>query len=563
MKKIYLMGLSAFFAFSVNAQTQIKLKTTPNRGELKNNVSAKVSPSNSTQQITGSISCLTQYVASSTMDLLFEIDLTNTDSEYGDLVTITFPAGITPNTNAANTPSIGTGTTAEVLNAISGQSISWGDNDNNFGGVVPGTTYTVSVNVTIGALTGNQTASYSVSGDTYGAGPGDLTGGSCTIFPAGATVVNMQTKLMGVITNTVSFDQALAQNCSMGMGVIVSQIHNLGTNSESNIPVNYSVNGVASSATTYTGTIAPGDSALVLFPIPYNFAPQGVYNVKTWTALAGDIALANDTTTFALTNSLPVALTNTANVYSNGFETAYEQSSANLDWLGLGLPFGLSANSHTGTRALFYTVPTAAPTGTYAAMINLPCVDVVIGETYRISYWRKTISTPAANGMSGIFTGLGQNSTDMNVVLKPYSTITPTTAAGPWEKDSVDYVATATETRYFGIGGMGTVSASSQINVRIDDILIKKVTSSVGIKENTLNVVSIFPNPSNGVVTLNAIEANSSVEVYNIIGENVFTKSVLVKGSNTLDLSNLAAGSYIVKVKTGNEVATKRIVISK
>lgn len=557
------MGLSAFFAFSVNAQTQIKLKTTPNRGELKNNVSAKVSPSNSTQQITGSISCLTQYVASSTMDLLFEIDLTNTDSEYGDLVTITFPAGITPNTNAANTPSIGTGTTAEVLNAISGQSISWGDNDNNFGGVVPGTTYTVSVNVTIGALTGNQTASYSVSGDTYGAGPGDLTGGSCTIFPAGATVVNMQTKLMGVITNTVSFDQALAQNCSMGMGVIVSQIHNLGTNSESNIPVNYSVNGVASSATTYTGTIAPGDSALVLFPIPYNFAPQGVYNVKTWTALAGDIALANDTTTFALTNSLPVALTNTANVYSNGFETAYEQSSANLDWLGLGLPFGLSANSHTGTRALFYTVPTAAPTGTYAAMINLPCVDVVIGETYRISYWRKTISTPAANGMSGIFTGLGQNSTDMNVVLKPYSTITPTTAAGPWEKDSVDYVATATETRYFGIGGMGTVSASSQINVRIDDILIKKVTSSVGIKENTLNVVSIFPNPSNGVVTLNAIEANSSVEVYNIIGENVFTKSVLVKGSNTLDLSNLAAGSYIVKVKTGNEVATKRIVISK
>lgn len=557
------MGLSAFFAFSVNAQTQIKLKTTPNRGELKNNVSAKVSPSNSTQQITGSISCLTQYVASSTMDLLFEIDLTNTDSEYGDLVTITFPAGITPNTNAANTPSIGTGGSAEVLNPISGQSISWGDNDNNFGGVVPGTTYTVSVNVTIGALTGNQTASYSVSGDTYGAGPGDLTGGSCIIFPAGATVVNMQTKLMGVITNTVSFDQALAQNCSMGMGVIVSQIHNLGTNSESNIPVNYSVNGVASSATTYTGTIAPGDSALVLFPIPYNFAPQDVYNVKTWTALAGDIALANDTTTFTLTNSLPVALTNTANVYSNGFETAYEQSSANLDWLGLGLPFGLSANSHTGTRALFYTVPTAAPTGTYAAMINLPCVDVVIGETYRISYWRKTISTPAANGMSGIFTGLGQNSTDMNVVLKPYSTITPTTAAGPWEKDSVDYVATATETRYFGIGGMGTVSASSQINVRIDDILIKKVTSSVGIKENTLNVVSIFPNPSNGVVTLNAIEANSSVEVYNIIGENVFTKSVLVKGSNTLDLSNLAAGSYIVKVKTGNEVATKRIVISK
>ncbi|MBK6985703.1 MAG: hypothetical protein IPH32_13550 [Bacteroidetes bacterium] len=80
----------------------------------------------------------------------------------------------------------------------------------------------------------------------------------------------MQTKIVAVITNTVTFDQAAAQNCSMEC-VIASQINNLGNITESNIPVNYSVNGMASIATTYTGSIAPGDSAFVIFQFHITF----------------------------------------------------------------------------------------------------------------------------------------------------------------------------------------------------------------------------------------------------------------------------------------------------
>ena len=571
MKKIYLMALTAAFAMSVNAQTQIKLKLAPNGGKVKNSPVEKTGPSNSTQQITGGITCSTQYVAGSTMNLVFSLDLTNSDSEYGDLVTITFPAGITPNTNASNTPSVGTGATyIEMLNPIVGQSISWGDDDNSYGGIVPGTSYSLQVNVTIGAgVTGNQIASYDVSGDTYGAAPGDLTGGSCTILPAGATVVNMQTKLMGIVTNTVTFDQATLHNCSMGSGVIVSQIHNLGTNPESNIPVNYSVNGVASTATTYTGTIAPGDSALVLFPIPYDFTPQNIYKVKTWTALAGDVALANDSVAITISNSIPVALTNTVNAYTNGIETAYELGSVYLDWVGVGAAYGLStANFHSGLQALFLTIPGTAPVGTYESFVNLPCVDVVNGESYRVSYWRKSSAsgTLTVNGQTGVFSGLTQDATGMTDVVKAYTAMTPTTATGVngWQKDSVDYVATATETRYFGIGGKGTIAgASSQISIRLDDIRIAKVTGSVGIKTISSNdAISIFPNPTSGILNINAIEVNSSVEVINVIGEKVYSNS-LVKGNNSIDLSGLSNGAYFVKLNSNGSITTKKVVLSK
>lgn len=571
------MGLSAMFALAVNAQTTIRIKNPlirNNQETVKSNAK-QAGGINSIAQVNGVLTCNTQYTAGTTMNLVFNFTQTGNTDEWIDMFTLTFPTGITPVSSPnATFPTASTAGGAEPLNPVAGQSISWGaDIDDGYGGIVTssvGVTFTV--NVTIGAgVTGNQTANFLASGDTYTTAgnptPGNLNG-TAIIYPAGAAVVNMQTKLMAIITNTTTFAQAAAQNCSMGLGVIVSQIHNLGTNSQSNIPVNYSVNGVASTATTYTGTIAPGDSAQVLFPMPYNFAAQGTYNVKTWTALSGDIALANDTTSLEITNSLPVALTSTT--YSNGIESTYDFNSLNLDWSNIGLPFGPSTGTkHSGAQALFYTVnmtSIGAPAGTYEAFINLPCMDVVNGETYRISYWKKssTSGTLTVNGQSAVFTGTAQTGADMTTVLKAYSAITPNIPSGTWTKDSVDYVASATGTRYFAIGGKGTLATTAdQINVRIDDINITKVTGSVGIKENSKNLLSIFPNPSNGVFTLNTPENNSSVEVFNVIGENVYSKSQLTKGDNSIDLSNMAAGSYIVKVKTGNEIMTKRIVITK
>ena len=563
MKKIYLMGLSAMFALAVNAQTTIKIKSRAGASEKAASANKVASPA----QITGAVTCNTQYTAGSTMTLNFSVNLTNTDSEYGDLLTLTFPAGITPNATGSSA-SIGGGSGgAETLNGVVGQAISWGDNDNYFGGIPTGTTYTFDVAVTIGAgVTGNQVATYDISGDQYGSTPGDLTGGSCTIFPAGASIVDMKTKLLGVITNTTTGDVAGTNNCSMSTHFVASQIHNMGTNPESNIPVNYSVNGIASTPFTYTGTVNPGDSALVFFPAPGNFSAQGTYKVKAWTALAGDVSAANDTVVFNLYNAIPVALT--SSTYNNGVETSDDVNSIYLDWVGLGTSFGLSqANFHSGAQAFFLTISGANPAGTYESFINLPCMDVVNGETYRISYWRKSSAsgTLTINGQTGVFTGLDQNSTAMTTNIKPYSAMTPTTATGTsgWQKDSVDYVATANETRYFAIGGKGVLAgASTQINVRIDDIKIEKVVLATGIKTNSIESVSIFPNPNNGIFHINNVEATSSFEVYNVIGDKVFS-SQLNKGNNAIDLSNLANGSYFVKINSTNGSTTKKVVISK
>ncbi|MBK6833358.1 MAG: T9SS type A sorting domain-containing protein [Bacteroidetes bacterium] len=81
--------------------------------------------------------------------------------------------------------------------------------------------------------------------------------------------------------------------------------------------------------------------------------------------------------------------------------------------------------------------------------------------------------------------------------------------------------------------------------------------NSVGIKHNAKNVnVSVYPNPSNGVFTIQGLPTGTIIEVYNAIGE-----VVLQLESNTtrieIDLQNKANGVYFVKT---NNLVTLKLV---
>lgn len=137
-------------------------------GHKTGNVLKNLSPS--------TIVCTNYYVPGTTMNLEFTITISTPDQEYGDSISITFPTGVTPTGNASNPIATATqGQGSEPLNGVVGQTISWGDNDNSFGGVEPGSyNFFVEVNVNSG-LTGNLTANFHISGDQYGT-PADANG---------------------------------------------------------------------------------------------------------------------------------------------------------------------------------------------------------------------------------------------------------------------------------------------------------------------------------------------------------------------------------------------------
>ena len=71
-------------------------------------------------------------------------------------------------------------------------------------------------------------------------------------------------------------------------------------------------------------------------------------------------------------------------------------------------------------------------------------------------------------------------------------------------------------------------------------------TCNLSVDDFALNAISIFPNPTNGVVTFKNIEQDYNVAVFNMLGQKVKEETISAT-TNTMDVSNLATGTYFIK----------------
>lgn len=81
-----------------------------------------------------------------------------------------------------------------------------------------------------------------------------------------------------------------------------------------------------------------------------------------------------------------------------------------------------------------------------------------------------------------------------------------------------------------------------------------------GIDENALEGVSIYPNPSEGIINVTNVNGTSNtIEVHNMLGQEILTK--VASASTTVDLSANGTGVYLVKVSNENGSIVERVVI--
>jgi uncharacterized repeat protein (TIGR03803 family) len=95
----------------------------------------------------------------------------------------------------------------------------------------------------------------------------------------------------------------------------------------------------------------------------------------------------------------------------------------------------------------------------------------------------------------------------------------------------------------------------------------KKVTGIASIT-SPVNSVRIIPNPNNGKFTIQLLGVNgqSSVEVYNMLGEKVYSQGWAIKnGQGTIDLSDNANGIYLYRITetSGELIGEGKLVIQK
>ena len=82
--------------------------------------------------------------------------------------------------------------------------------------------------------------------------------------------------------------------------------------------------------------------------------------------------------------------------------------------------------------------------------------------------------------------------------------------------------------------------------------------STASVDDNNILDAQVYPNPTTGLLTISSAEAISAVEVYNVIGKRVLQVTNVV--NNSVDVSSLSKGMYILKIASGDSIATKKII---
>ena len=91
------------------------------------------------------------------------------------------------------------------------------------------------------------------------------------------------------------------------------------------------------------------------------------------------------------------------------------------------------------------------------------------------------------------------------------------------------------------------------------NFLISAYDASLGTNDFDTSNFSAYPNPVNDILNISYIQNISTVEVFNLLGQKVITKS-LNANEGQIDTSSLSKGTYLVKVATENGMNTIKIV---
>ena len=107
------------------------------------------------------------------------------------------------------------------------------------------------------------------------------------------------------------------------------------------------------------------------------------------------------------------------------------------------------------------------------------------------------------------------------------------------------------------LGGINYYSNGALNAVYLDDIVFSD--TNVGTQDFATKGFSVYPNPVNNVMNLQANENISKVAIYNVLGQEVYSAKINAMTSS-VDMSSMASGAYFVKVNINGTEGTVKVI---
>jgi hypothetical protein len=101
-------------------------------------------------------------------------------------------------------------------------------------------------------------------------------------------------------------------------------------------------------------------------------------------------------------------------------------------------------------------------------------------------------------------------------------------------------------------------TTTGNLSFYLDNIYLYKESTASTIDNALLNI-SMYPNPASSRLTISAQKTINSAAIYNILGKQVMSLEIN-KNSESIDVSNLATGMYLIKYSIDNAFGTAKFI---
>ena len=81
----------------------------------------------------------------------------------------------------------------------------------------------------------------------------------------------------------------------------------------------------------------------------------------------------------------------------------------------------------------------------------------------------------------------------------------------------------------------------------------------MGLEEVKLEGIKLYPNPTKGLLEIEAVNSVNQIKLYNLIGQELLTKKGTASRLN-LDLTTFESGFYFLKIDTDKGTGVYKIV---
>jgi len=98
-------------------------------------------------------------------------------------------------------------------------------------------------------------------------------------------------------------------------------------------------------------------------------------------------------------------------------------------------------------------------------------------------------------------------------------------------------------------------AGTHSLTIYNNEVYLLKKSNVLSVNEDINNHYSVFPNPTNGIFTIDNVQSFENIIIYNSLGHAVY-KNILSINKKTIDLSKQLSGIYFIHLQSTNKGTT-------